>query len=156
MDAPSSPKPRVGPYLRVDDADYGDGVLDAIRRHAEATYPHECCGLVLHDGVHRSENVQDELHAEDPVAHPRTARDGFVLAPRDQLRLARAHRAGTARALYHSHVDTGAYLSDADLAGATLAGRPLYPGVDLIVVSCRGERAGEIAVYRPVSDASTS
>lgn len=147
---------RVGPFRRVDAGRYAAEILDAVRRHAEETYPRECCGLVLEDGVHRAENVQDELHAEDPERHPRTARTAFVLAPRDQLRLARAHRDGRALAIYHSHVDAGAYLSDADLAGATLEGRPLYPGLELVVVACDAGRAGEVAVYRPVEECGPS
>jgi hypothetical protein len=38
--------------------------------------------------------------------------------------------------VYHSHVDTAAYLSFTDLAGATGPdGRPLYPGAHQLVVS---------------------
>ena len=123
-------------------------VLAEIRAHAEAAYPDECCGLVFDDGVRRCTNVQDALHAEAPAAFPRTARHAFRLSDAEQLLLARSFDGPRpARILYHSHVDAGAYLSEADIAGATLDGHPLYPALLHLVVSVREGVAGETALY---------
>ena len=122
--------------------------LAEIRAHAEAAYPDECCGLVFDDGVVRCTNVQDVLHAEDPEVFPRTAQHAFRLSDAEQLLLARSFDGPRpARVLYHSHVDADAYLSDADVAGATLDGCPLYPGLLHLVVSVRAGVAGEVAVF---------
>ena len=105
-------------------------------RHAVRCYPEECCGLVTHDRVRPSENHQDALHAADPAAFPRTARNGFHLAPEDQLFLARSFDTDDpVRVIYHSHVDAEAYFSEADREGATFGGDPLYAEVVHLVVA---------------------
>jgi proteasome lid subunit RPN8/RPN11 len=123
--------------------------LAEIRAHAEAAYPSECCGLVFDDGeVRRCSNVQDALHAEDPEAFPRTSSRAFRLSDAEQLLLARSIDGDRpARVLYHSHVDAEAHLSDADVAGATLEGEPLYPDLLHLVVSVRDGVAGEAALF---------
>jgi adenylyltransferase/sulfurtransferase len=122
--------------------------LDAIRAHAAAAYPDECCGLVFDDGVHRCTNVQDALHAADPDGFPRTARRAFRLADAEQLLLARSFDGPRpARVLYHSHVDADAYLSAADVAGATLDGRPLYPELLHLVVAVRDGVPGDAVLF---------
>ena len=124
------------------------GVLAEIRAHGAGAYPAECCGLVFDDGVLRCTNVQDALHAEEPEAFPRTARRAFRLADAEQLLLARSFDGPRpARVLYHSHVDADAYLSDADVAGATLEGEPLYPDLLHLVVAVRDGVAGEAALF---------
>ena len=126
-----------------------DEVAAHVRAHAEEAYPAECCGLVFDSGVRRCRNVQDELHASDPVAFPRTAREAFRLSDEDQLLLARSFDGrDPARVLYHSHVDTGAYMSEADVEGATVDGLPLYPELLHLVVSVREGVAGEMALFR--------
>ena len=120
-----------------------------IREHAEACYPLECCGLLFDDGVRPCTDVQDDLHDRDPEAFPRTSRHAFRLSDADQLLLARSIDGPVpARVLYHSHVDADAYFSAADLAGATLDGEPLYPGLLHLVVSVRDGVAGEMALFR--------
>jgi proteasome lid subunit RPN8/RPN11 len=129
------------------------GVLAAIRAHAAAAYPAECCGLVFDDGVRRCTNVQDALHAAEPEAFPRSARHAFRLADAEQLALARSFDGPRpARVLYHSHVDADAYLSAADVAGATLDGLPLYPGLLHLVVSVRDGVAGDAALFALTDD----
>jgi len=120
-----------------------------IREHAEACYPSECCGLVFDDRVHPCTNVQDALNAADPDAFPRASCHAFRLSDDDQLLLARSQDGpAPARVLYHSHVDADAYFSAADLAGATIRGEPLYPGLLHLVVSVRDGTAGEMALFR--------
>ena len=51
--------------------------LDAMHAHGRAAHPDECCGAVVErdgrDLVHRFTNVQNRLHAENPVETPRDA-----------------------------------------------------------------------------------
>jgi proteasome lid subunit RPN8/RPN11 len=50
--------------------------------------------------------------------------------------------------IYHSHVDTAAYLSHTDLAGALDPdGEPLYPGSAQLVVSVHESGVGEAALF---------
>ena len=56
--------------------------LEAMLAHARATHPAECCGAVVEvegrDVVRRFTNIQDRLHAEDPVATPRGAETAYT------------------------------------------------------------------------------
>ena len=68
-------KPRApdnGPDLAISETAWNE-----ISRHAEETFPEECCGVVLSNGItdraQRLRNIQNELHALDPMIHPRTA-----------------------------------------------------------------------------------
>ena len=51
----------------------------AIKQQASAEYPNECCGVILTRGAERRivacRNVQDQMHARDPITFPRTARN---------------------------------------------------------------------------------
>ncbi len=123
-------------------------VLEAIHEHAEACHPEECCGLVTRAGVRPSVNHQDVLHAQDPDAFPRTNRDGFHLAPEDQLFLARSFDGDDpVRVLYHSHVDTTAHFSAADHTGATYENEPLYPTLVHLVVAVHAGRVTDTRAY---------
>src|SRR6266536_1301515 len=57
-----------------------------ISRHAQETFPEECCGVVLSaaglDYVHRLKNIQNKLHALDPLTYPRTAAIASAIEPR--------------------------------------------------------------------------
>lgn len=108
--------------------------------HARAAYPDECCGFILASGVRRCENVQDALHRDDPVTFPRSARRGFTLSAEDQLFLMQALRGpDPVLAIYHSHIDAGAYFSAADRAGITYDGYVAYPDLFYLVIACQSE-----------------
>jgi proteasome lid subunit RPN8/RPN11 len=87
------------------------GVDQAIRRHAEETYPHECCGAL----VGRGDAVTDA------VALPNTTEEGprrrFLVRPSD-YRLAEQRATelgGELLGFYHSHPDHPAKPSQYDL-----------------------------------------
>ncbi len=123
--------------------------LDAMFAHARETHPDECCGAVVHrdgrDVVLRFTNVQDELHAKDPVAYPRTAATAYTPRDAELFAAQRAGEAPGARLLvfYHSHAINGSYFSDEDRKKATEPwDEPNYPDVIYVVVSdarVRGE-----------------
>ena len=118
-----------------------------IETHALADYGDECCGLVLQDAdgaltVVRCDNIQNKLHAQDPEAHPRTARTAYRM---DDLHVARTLQAaeekgGRLFAIYHSHIDCDAYFSEEDQAAAQFFGEPAYPGVSYLVISVVDEK----------------
>ena len=135
--------------------------LEAIRKHAEADYPAECCGVVLvrdSGGADREvracRNLQDAKHAEDPARFPRDSRQAYFMDPRDIQAFMRREADGyRVHVIYHSHVDTGAYFSETDKRNALIDGEPAYPGVVYVVVSARDGQAGEANAFR--WDAST-
>jgi [CysO sulfur-carrier protein]-S-L-cysteine hydrolase len=112
-----------------------------ISRHSQEAFPEECCGLVLSNGVkdqvRRLENIQNKLHALDPITYPRTAAIAYAMDPRElQSILDNAGKAGAElKAFYHSHPDHEAYFSAEDKAFATPFGEPTFPGAAQIVTS---------------------
>ena len=86
-------------------------VDEAIRRHGEETYPHECCGALVGRGD----------AATDTVALPNTTEEGprrrFLVRPSD-YRLAEQRATelgGELLGFYHSHPDHPAKPSQYDL-----------------------------------------
>ena len=127
--------------------------LAAIKRQAIAEYPNECCGVILVRGEERRHvpcrNVQDQMHARDPVTFPRTARNAYYMDPLDALRLNRLVDEGFAVAvIYHSHPNAGAYFSETDRGQALIKGEPAYPGAVYVVLSVVGRQVKAVAAYR--------
>jgi proteasome lid subunit RPN8/RPN11 len=114
---------------------------DEIARHSEEAFPEECCGLLFSDGAtdraRRVENIQNKLHALDPLTYPRTAVIAYAMDPRElESILDEEHRAGAnLKAFYHSHPKHEAYFSAEDKAFATPFGEPTFPDAAQIVVS---------------------
>jgi len=105
-------------------------VDDAIRRHGEQTYPHECCGAL----VGRANGVTDV------VALPNTTEEGprrrFLVRPSD-YRLAEQRAlelGGELLGFYHSHPDHPAKPSQYDLDHA-------WPTFAYIIVSVTGDNS---------------
>ncbi len=119
-------------------------VVDAIRRHGEETYPHECCGALLGGGDRAAEIV--------PL--PNTTEEGprrrFLVRPSD-YRLAE-RRAGDAGlellGFYHSHPDHPARPSQYDLDHA-------WPTFAYVIVSVVQGRAADVTVWFLKDDRST-
>lgn len=100
----------------------------AIKQQAVAEYPNECCGVILTRGTERRivacRNVQDQMHARDPITFPRTARNAYYMDPLDALRLNRLVDQGFEfSVIYHSHPNAGAYFSETDRAQALIRDR---------------------------------
>lgn len=125
-------------------------------RHAEETYPEECCGILLEeeDGtqrVYRCRNIQNELHAADPEKYPRDARTAYVIDPQDLLRASHeADRTGARfAAFYHSHPDHGAYFSAEDRRQAVSEewGEPFYPETCYLILSVQGGKFAALKAF---------
>jgi proteasome lid subunit RPN8/RPN11 len=124
-----------------------------IARHAEESFPDECCGVVLSDGaserVRRLENIQNKLHALDPETYPRTAVIAYAMDPKElELVIDGAARDGAKlKAFYHSHPDHEAYFSDEDKAFASPFGEPIFPNAAQIVVSIYRREVKRLAAF---------
>lgn len=128
--------------------------LEAVATHAREAYPDECCGLVLRRGgeetVRRIRNVQDELHARDPVRYPRTARVAYYMDGKELLQvLNEVDRGGwTVAAFYHSHPDHGAYFSEEDRDRALFDGEPVYPDSVYVILALDDEGVRATKAFR--------
>lgn len=129
--------------------------FDRIQAQAEAEYPAECCGVVLVRSGQPAErvvlpcrNIQDALHAKDPVRHPRDARTAYFIDPKDLLAIGRREAQGYRVAvIYHSHIDAGAYFSEMDKRNALMNGEPAYPEAVYVVVSVVERRLAEAGAF---------
>ena len=90
-------------------------LLNAIRAHAAAEYPRECCGLIVAVGRRQAYRACRNL-ARDPAEH-------FALDPKDY---AAAEDAGDVLAIVHSHPDATSRPSEHDKAMCDLSGMPWY------------------------------
>lgn len=112
------------------------GHLEAIKRHAEADYPHECGGLLLgHLDAENNKSVVETLPMENTAAEE-TRHDRVLIDP---LALMKADRAARKKGLdvigyYHSHPDDEAVPSQFDLDHA-------LPVWSYIIVSVRDKKA---------------
>ena len=118
--------------------------------HARATYPRECCGILL--GVEQ-EGGQRVVTAAFPSrnAYEGDQSDRFVIDPRDQVRVGLMSRSDEIDILgfFHSHPDCDAYFSATDLKHS-------WPWYSNVVLSIRqGELAGA-AAFRANDDQSSS
>ncbi len=86
----------------------------AMVAHAEATYPNECCGVML--GNTDGEKVVREALPLDNVSQG-SQRARYELRPEDLLHADREARRRNMDlvGIYHSHPDCGAYFSETDL-----------------------------------------
>jgi proteasome lid subunit RPN8/RPN11 len=117
---------------------------EAIRRHGQETYPHECCGaLVGGDG-----------RVTTTVALPNTTEEGprrrFLVRPSD-YRLAEQRATelgGELLGFYHSHPDHPARPSQYDLDHA-------WPTFAYVIVAVAGGVAGDMTVWFLKDDRSS-
>jgi proteasome lid subunit RPN8/RPN11 len=111
-------------------------VDQAIRRHGEETYPHECCGALVGNGA----------FVTGIVALPNTTEEGprrrFLVRPSD-YRLAERQATELGGALlgfYHSHPDHPARPSQYDLDHA-------WPTFAYVIVAVAAGAAGNMTVW---------
>jgi proteasome lid subunit RPN8/RPN11 len=112
------------------------GVAQAIRKHGEETYPHECCGALVGTGG----------WVREAVGLPNTTEEGprrrFLVNDRD-YRFAEKRAAelgGELLGFYHSHPDHPARPSQFDLDHA-------WPTFAYIIVSVAAGSARDMTVW---------
>jgi proteasome lid subunit RPN8/RPN11 len=135
--------------------------LEEISQHARETYPEECCGVIFADGAaveypKRLRNIQNTLHALDPVTYPRTAVIAYAMDHKElENVISEAEGDGAKlRAFYHSHPNHDAYFSDEDKAFACPFGEPNFPGTAQIVISVFDGAIRRICAYEWSDSAS--
>ena len=99
--------------LKLTQADF-----EALRRHGEETYPHECCGIMLGRMGADGNEVVELMRAGNTRTD--SAHNRYHIAPQE---LIQAQREGRKRGLdivgfYHSHPDHPAQWSTTDFAEA--------------------------------------
>jgi proteasome lid subunit RPN8/RPN11 len=119
-------------------------VDEAIRRHGEETYPHECCGALVGRG--------GRVTAIVPL--PNTTEEGprrrFLVRPSD-YRLAESRASGLGAELlgfYHSHPDHPARPSQFDLDHA-------WPTFGYVIVAVAAGQSGDMTVWWLKDDRSS-
>jgi proteasome lid subunit RPN8/RPN11 len=133
---------------------YPAEILREIVARCEDDPLREVCGFVVSvDGtfaVREVENVADRYHAADPVHFPRTSRDSYLMEPKGQLRVHKelASAGGRIVAVWHSHVEVGAYFSAKDRADAVIDGVQQVPGAEYLVLGVGGGRVTEAKLFR--------
>ena len=117
-------------------------IYDAIRRHGEETYPHECCGVLL--GGSRIDESGDGINdVEDAVRAGNTRTDSahnrYSIAPQELIRIQREARQRSLDIVgfYHSHPDHPAKWSKTDFAEAH------WIGCSYVITSVREGVAAE-------------
>jgi proteasome lid subunit RPN8/RPN11 len=132
-------------------------VIAAMQEHAFAGYPGEAVGLLFGTGEAATsavalENIQDRLHALDPVEHPRTSRNGFQVNGRKMQKAVdeAAARGERLIAIFHSHIDCGAYFSqeDKDMAAPPPERVPNDPSLWHVVMACWPDGLREANAFR--------
>jgi proteasome lid subunit RPN8/RPN11 len=120
------------------------GIAQAIRRHGEEAYPHECCGAL----------VGRNSAAAAVVALPNTTEEGprrrFLVRPSDyRLAEQRASELGAELlCFYHSHPDHPARPSQYDLDHA-------WPTFAYVIVSVAAGAAADMTVWWLKDDRTT-
>ena len=121
---------------------YPSELLSEIVAHLVACYPEEGCGLVARRGPEWRflpiSNAATRFHLADPESFPDDARTAYLFDPVEQRRAWEwADEAGwEVAAIVHSHCDADASFSARDRELALLEPRrPLYPGVEYLVIS---------------------
>ena len=120
-----------------------ENILTECHEYGVAAYPEETCGFIIGnrevpdslETVLPMRNIMNDLHEKDPAQYPRTARDGYVIDPLEQLKLERSLKkeGKEIKVIYHSHPDVGAYFSAKDKEDALWNGKARYPGVSFLV-----------------------
>ena len=100
--------------LKIQRRDY-----EALRRHGEETYPHECCGVLLgqmdEEGARTVTSIARAGNTRDDSPHNR-----YHIDPKELIRIQREgrERGEDIVGFYHSHPDHPARWSTTDLAEA--------------------------------------
>jgi proteasome lid subunit RPN8/RPN11 len=133
---------------------YPPEVLRQLVALCEADPGREVCGLVVRLRgaleVRPIDNAADRYHAADPARFPRTGRDSYLMDPLPLRRVFCEVEAagGDVVAVWHSHVEAGAYLSAKDRHDAIADGVQLVPGAEYLVLAVRAGRVTEARRFR--------
>jgi proteasome lid subunit RPN8/RPN11 len=117
--------------------------------HAEATYPNECCGVMLGRIDGEAKSVCIAMPMENVSAGSQAAR--YELRPEDLLKAdqeARKHQMDLI-GIYHSHPDCDAYFSETDLKNSC-------PWYSFVVISVQNGRFDHANCWLPNAEQSAA
>ena len=122
--------------------------LEAIKKHGEATFPYECCGLLL-GRIIDGEKILEETYAAENAKEPGTQHNRFLIPPRAMLQAERYAREKKLDVLgfYHSHPNAEARPSQFDLDHA-------WPFYSYVIVSVKGNKAQAVNSWKITEDRS--
>ena len=129
-----------------------DSLMAEIKRHAEAAYPHECCGLLvgrIEDGGRTRRVV--ETHPVENTFEEGERHHRMSIEPLEYARAERRH-AGLGLGVvgnYHSHPDHPAVPSQFDLEHLAP-----WPTMSYVVVSVREGKAVDLRSWELEADRS--
>ncbi len=120
----------------------------AIQAHGEATYPNECCGLMLGRLVQGDKHILELLPAEN-ARKESDRHNRFLISPRTMFEAEKRARENGMDVLgfYHSHPNAEARPSRFDLDHA-------WPFYSYLIVSVSQGRAGAMTCWRLADDRS--
>jgi proteasome lid subunit RPN8/RPN11 len=124
-----------------------DGVLTALRMHAEKAYPEECCGILLGTLQDDTRRVIEARALENTSTEPRRRR--YWIGP-EEYRAAESaanSRGWQLLGFYRSHPDHPAHPSAYDLAHA-------LPWHSYVILGVESGRAGEWTAWVLAADRS--
>ena len=130
-----------------------ENILAECHAHGVEAYPEETCGFIVGnlddskslETVYPMRNIMNQLHEEDPEQFPRTGRDGYMIDPREHMKLERVLKktGKQIKVIYHSHPDVGAYFSEKDKEDALWNGNARYPGITFLVCATNQAKPGD-------------
>lgn len=124
---------------------YSPELLDEVVALVEERLPKEACAALF--GPKDAAGLVTRLVAI-PNVHPDPRRSFAFDDGAHLLALVEAERRGESlRALLHAHPEGEAELSQHDLCALTHEGRPLFPGVELVVVATRAGKAHKARAF---------
>ena len=114
--------------------------IEIIKEHARASYPHECCGILLGTKLNAEKSVTRAIPAKN--LNVERAADRYLLDPKDQLAAEKEARASGQQVLgfYHSHPDHPALPSDTD-------NELSWPDYSYMILSVSAQGVGDINCY---------
>jgi len=116
--------------LRIGQSEY-----DALRRHGEETYPHECCGVLLGHADEDGRTVTKTIRCGNTRSD--SPHNRYNIAPQELVHIQRQARETGLEIVgfYHSHPDHPARWSQTDLAEAH------WIGCSYVITSVEGGQA---------------
>ena len=122
--------------------------LSAIARHGEATYPEECCGILLGNEADGARVIERLVPIDNQWASVDRG-ERFLIGPRDVLGAEReARRSGLdVLGFYHSHPDSPARPSEFDREHA-------WPWYTYLIISIVAGNAGQLNGWQLRDDRS--
>ena len=125
------------------------GHHEAISRHGEADFPHECCGLLIGTFASDGGKLVAETYPISNAREEEAKRNRFLITPEELMRGEKHARAKKLDVVgfYHSHPDCPAVPSQFDLDHA-------WPVYSYVIVSVRQGRAAELLSWELADDRS--